>query len=233
MMLVVLRPTIVGFLPTPSTRRATPAASGCGIDTMRYFYPRPPRGGRLRTELEDQIRETISTHALHEEGDSHDPCRRLCRKHFYPRPPRGGRLILAYWQAAEAKISTHALHEEGDGNTKQRQPSAPKNFYPRPPRGGRRPLSNRVLPQSIFLPTPSTRRATHAVQLAAQPAQFLPTPSTRRATGRDVVQRGDKIFLPTPSTRRATLTVPRLSTSPQFLPTPSTRRATCGAVLLL
>ena len=55
------------FLSTPSARRATscfcPRRS-----TTRYFYPRPPRGGRL-----------------------YSVC--VCRtgNYFYPRPPRGGR----------------------------------------------------------------------------------------------------------------------------------------------
>ena len=123
-----------------------------------YFYPRPPRGGRLAVpweatdkplflptpsarratqwgELCDEIVK-ISTHALREEGD-----------HF-SRPDKG-----------PLRISTHALREEGDGVTATPDrgdmqflptPSARRatqlggghrlglgNFYPRPPRGGR------------------------------------------------------------------------------------------------
>ena len=57
------------FLSTPSARRATPKRDILFL-LPKYFYPRPPRGGR-------QQRRT----------DGH----RL-RDHFYPRPPRGGRL---------------------------------------------------------------------------------------------------------------------------------------------
>ena len=124
------------------------------------------------------------------------------------------------------------------------------NFYPRPPRGGRPFLSALMRSRFIFLPTPSTRRATPR---DVQPGQstgdfyprpprggrpttslypadfcgFLPTPSTRRATETGEIVAEEQIFLPTPSTRRATL---RTKESFQqcflFLPTPSTRRAT-------
>ena len=56
-----------GFLSTPSARRATfRTARRFPRDT--YFYPRPPRGGRLPRRGQQ------------------DP-----QTHFYPRPPRGGR----------------------------------------------------------------------------------------------------------------------------------------------
>ena len=100
------------FLSTPSARRATKfkypkqpdleisihalreegdRGSQTAKECQLYFYPRPPRGGRLavlRAELE---RDVISIHALREEGDpatSASPC---SSKNFYPRPPRGGR----------------------------------------------------------------------------------------------------------------------------------------------
>ena len=102
----------------------------------RYFYPRPPRGGRHlanagsqasakflstpsarratnpRDFLEDFC--IISIHALREEGDL--ACLALLGKagYFYPRPPRGGRPVAP-----------------------QTFLFARKNFYPRPPRGGR------------------------------------------------------------------------------------------------
>src|SRR5699024_8107910 len=78
------------FLPTPSARRATYAglqhAGSLQISTHAlreegdrfggvcrpqrpYFYPRPPRGGRLRARPGPWIWCRISTHALREEGD--------------------------------------------------------------------------------------------------------------------------------------------------------------------
>ena len=86
---------------------------GAAYTADRYFYPRPPRGGRRsksRTMLTGWIflstpsarRATrqlagnnqaglISIHALRDEGDP--PCddHRSGAGDFYPRPPRGGR----------------------------------------------------------------------------------------------------------------------------------------------
>ena len=56
-----------------------------------YFYPRPPRGGRLSLELETDDLMKISIHALREEGDAEAAAER-----------------------AFQKISIHALREEGD-----------------------------------------------------------------------------------------------------------------------
>ena len=78
------------FLPTPSARRATrqPArlksAPPISTHALReegdlaisgsvlmhfYFYPRPPRGGRLSSRFQRSAVFSISTHALREEGD--------------------------------------------------------------------------------------------------------------------------------------------------------------------
>ena len=151
------------FLSTPSARRATSVLAWYK-GAQLYFYPRPPRGGRLFVgQLNIQ----------------HD-------KNFYPRPPRGGRLINDSDNMLTAKISIHALREEGDlsishncylftfisihalreegdhifplllqhGRKFLSTPSArratkrrcfgfwqSKNFYPRPPRGGRQRFS--------------------------------------------------------------------------------------------
>ena len=35
-----------------------------------YFYPRPPRGGRLGDLKPENVQDFISIHALREEGDS-------------------------------------------------------------------------------------------------------------------------------------------------------------------
>ena len=79
-----------------------------------YFYPRPPRGGRLREVCQGGISMSISIHALREEGDLTSPAPGLWRGYFYPRPPRGGRLDVF-------RIFLHST----------------QYFYPRPPRGGR------------------------------------------------------------------------------------------------
>ena len=60
--------------------------------TIFYFYPRPPRGGRLRL--------VITYSGLYD---------------FYPRPPRGGRHQQTGSSVGCTVISIHALREEGDG----------------------------------------------------------------------------------------------------------------------
>ncbi len=148
-----------------------------------HFYPRPPRGGRhtscsigyvtsIFLSTPSARRATgrpgrpispggISIHALREEGDMvhhHHPRRGF---YFYPRPPRGGRLNYNAVNYDEVVISIHALREEGDMR-KQRQR---ENI-------------------SLFLSTPSARRATFAAvqELLPFSLEFLSTPSARRAT---------------------------------------------------
>ena len=82
--------TTLVFLSTPSARRATvlqltalrhfeisihalreEGDSGCGLHLRPrpYFYPRPPRGGRLGQGVDLTLQGVISIHALREEGD--------------------------------------------------------------------------------------------------------------------------------------------------------------------
>ena len=78
-----------------------------------YFYPRPPRGGRLDPHRFTAVSLDISIHALREEGDP-----------------------MMMTSRSEKGISIHALREEGDGLLLHG--GCPLcNFYPRPPRGGR------------------------------------------------------------------------------------------------
>ena len=101
------------FLSTPSARRATRLRQA-SKRTAFYFYPRPPRGGRLSSF-------SFATTS----GD------------FYPRPPRGGRRGCAFSGHRSGTISIHALREEGDILSFSGTGSL-SYFYPRPPRGGRR-----------------------------------------------------------------------------------------------
>ena len=103
----------------------------------RYFYPRPPRGGRPHIVGLPSKNRVISIHALREEGDygrfsqlvkvikflstpsarratTARPASRSCAKNFYPRPPRGGRHLAVHVVDNLVKISIHALREEGD-----------------------------------------------------------------------------------------------------------------------
>ena len=124
------------FLSTPSARRATG-----GVPAKAYF-----RVISIHALREEGDRETypagggavyISIHALREEGDQvcrHSHC---IKKDFYPRPPRGGRRSAARPGHRQRRISIHALREEGDL----------MRIYI---------LSS----SSVFLSTPSARRAT-------------------------------------------------------------------------
>ena len=85
-------------------------------------------------ELQSQ---SISIHALREEGDSRSSFRSRPAAYFYPRPPRGGRHQDQPEQDKPPQISIHALREEGDILT-----------------------SLALLTSSKFLSTPSARRAT-------------------------------------------------------------------------
>ena len=57
------------FLSTPSARRATAVIVGTDNAHIGNFYPRPPRGGRLRASVGGFFVCLISIHALREEGD--------------------------------------------------------------------------------------------------------------------------------------------------------------------
>ena len=91
--------------------------------------------GDRMTELKDS-RFTISIHALREEGDIGSGEVLAPTPNFYPRPPRGGR-----------PRGSRRNNKMGD-------------FYPRPPRGGRRDPEFKNIQRSLFLSTPSARRAT-------------------------------------------------------------------------
>ena len=56
------------------------------------------------------------------------------------------------------------------------------DFYPRPPRGGRRQFYATTDQKSLFLSTPSARRATSGSSDTISVELFLSTPSARRAT---------------------------------------------------
>ena len=149
------------FLSTPSARRAT-GQRGKMLCMGRYFYPRPPRGGRparyggtrgndLFLSTPSARRATLSCmmttanllyfYPRPPRGGRLTPpfciCHILC--HFYPRPPRGGRRDSVAKCYAWVGISIHALREEGD------------LFLPMIPAA-----------KSRFLSTPSARRATTA-----------------------------------------------------------------------
>ena len=102
------------FLSTPSARRATVARLPRLVHS-RYFYPRPPRGGR------PDRRRYFGGHI-----------------YFYPRPPRGGR--PPHYHPGQCLCSDFYPRPPRGGRRQKIGPASPSlsDFYPRPPRGGRR-----------------------------------------------------------------------------------------------
>ena len=169
------------FLSTPSARRAT-SDGRCPSVPARNFYPRPPRGGRpTATVGETDSYEFLSTPSARRATYSFAICLSSFA-YFYPRPPRGGRrfkrdysllttiflstpsarraTLHGHEQRVGVVISIHALREEGDVLLFQ-QILLQGYFYPRPPRGGRQsPAPANFFRISLFLSTPSARRAT-------------------------------------------------------------------------
>ena len=191
------------FLPTPSARRATQSPT-VPLAQAGGFLPTPSaRRATLRNSISHKV-DTISTHALREEGDQ-----------------------IGHFLVDIKPISTHALREEGDQQLREHAQTYIK-FLPTPSaRRATGPIQPSAPGSARFLPTPSARRATkpslrssvtvqistHALREEGDPAlahkitnrrQFLPTPSARRATVCHRLTAHDTLFLPTPSARRAT-----------------------------
>ena len=101
-----------------------------------YFYPRPPRGGRL---LDCHVHSgdfKISIHALREEGDLRAQSGRPWTRRFLSTPSARRATEALKHPGVHGIISIHALREEGD-HSPSLTSSALTYFYPRPPRGGR------------------------------------------------------------------------------------------------
>ncbi len=148
---------------------------------FRYFYPRPPRGGRLCWPTPCRQPTLISIHALREEGDIAQAAFNGTLKLFLSTPSARRATVHRQRHGRCDDISIHALREEGDGRRPsgrspepisihalreegdESQPGAlmdQYHFYPRPPRGGRPEPCKVVIYALIFLSTPSARRAT-------------------------------------------------------------------------
>ena len=258
------------FLSTPSARRATRGMRRCCCPTGD-FYPRPPRGGRPAASGLYKTTVDISIHALREEGDHWNKDTRRYTEYFYPRPPRGGRLCLqgnsllakSFLSTPSARratgfiniavhdllISIHALREEGDLRRKNTPVGGLISIHALREEGDE-PFIVQITANSLFLSTPSARRATGARREVWRQYIFLSTPSARRATRpqRSPITRraisihalreegdldkaaasvSESAFLSTPSARRATYECFKRRIKPNvFLSTPSARRAT-------
>ena len=79
-----------------------------------YFYPRPPRGGRLTSALPSPQKSGISIHALREEGDSTSISVAFAFLRFLSTPSARRATVQHGQDFAYVVISIHALREEGD-----------------------------------------------------------------------------------------------------------------------
>ena len=205
----------------------------CSWQWSRYFYPRPPRGGRLHWHIgHKRTLQFLSTPSA----------RRATELSVIL-----GDVMLEFLSTPSARRATrHPVGVRPTGTY----------FYPRPPRGGRPFVTNETISIIEFLSTPSARRATvfsdsqrtvniisiHALREEGDEGNgarlmkakaFLSTPSARRATsgggfclsvcsdfyprpprgGRPHLHSWKRIwrkFLSTPSARRATVQRRRL-----------------------
>ena len=218
-------PSATYFYPRPP--RGGRLEMGCGKTLTANFYPRPPRGGRPPRNRCRRRVNRISIHALREEGD----------------------LVLLGEQRVFTSISIHALREEGDHPPRRSSRCKPISIHALREEGdGSCPAGCRL---SVWISIHALREEGDAGSLRdhGNGFLFLSTPSARRATlfarhlsaGQHISihalrEEGDTAglkscstmwkFLSTPSARRATRARARGYKSGVFLSTPSARRAT-------
>ena len=123
---------------------------------------------------------------------------------FYPRPPRGGRPGVRHGCTLDVGISIHALREEGDLCQRHLPGLEPISIHALREEGDRR--SPQQPPnRSLFLSTPSARRATHQV-FKLNLGELISIHALREEGDSRLTAASccGKIFLSTPSARRAT-----------------------------
>ena len=101
------------FLSTPSGWRATVLAEKRALD-YRYFYPRPPGGGRPRLLFYSSPPSNFYPRPPGGGRRYRHGLTRTTQLHFYPRPPGGGRHHQHSIRRNTECISIHALRVEGD-----------------------------------------------------------------------------------------------------------------------
>ena len=185
------------FLSTPSARRATadPRRRWTGL---LYFYPRPPRGGRLAAAIvEPALVPFLSTpSARRATNDASPTWEDITQFLSTPSARRATRSCRARWRWVP--ISIHALREEGDEIVHALRP-VDLDFYPRPPRGGR-PSERRAARAPLQISIHALREEGDGVShvRGADQINFYPRPPRggRRYTLRMQVVKGH--FYPRP-----------------------------------
>ena len=98
--------------------------------TVKDFYPRPPRGGRRGSVDVEADNLGISIHALREEGDLRNAASLLFWWLFLSTPSARRATSETEEEKAKMKISIHALREEGDpGRCPHRLRSSPISIH--------------------------------------------------------------------------------------------------------
>ena len=192
-----------------------------------YFYPRPPRGGRLmRMYILSSSSVFLSTPSARRAT-----CRlsaRWCRLHyFYPRPPRGGRPALRDSCGLIRLISIHALREEGDQLARV-SVSQHNRFLSTPSaRRATGQLTQPVVNQDDFYPRPP-RGGRPYMDCINTAGDFISIHALREEgdVGRLILSHKQKYFYPRPPRGGRPLFRSLLLCSMIFLSTPSARRAT-------
>ena len=170
------------FLSTPSARRATVVVVIVGSVEMLFLSTPSARRATKTLPRHRRIWPFLSTPSARRATGTAIMTGQT-KSDFYPRPPRGGRRNAIKDVLLLVLISIHALREEGDVQRPGTRRPSLKNFYPRPPRGGRRTVAAFAARNTLFLSTPSARRATLFFgRRLAEHSAFLSTPSARRAT---------------------------------------------------
>ena len=198
------RADVEPFLSTPSARRAT-FFQGITVHSSRYFYPRPPRGGRPLASRSFCTSALFLSTPSARRATRPDAVVRAQAPDFYPRPPRGGRRVIVHVYVGQKVISIHALREEGDVRPLVGACSG-SYFYPRPPRGGRHLMPDfRFCSKVISIHALREEGDVRPLVGACSGSYFYPRPPRGGRRLLSINSRPFEIFLSTPSARRATV----------------------------
>ena len=178
---------------------------GWSKTTPKYFYPRPPRGGRRRREVALNVCKKISIHALREEGDA---------------LPFGSHLRILF-------ISIHALREEGDTDDSDNTKNKAISIHALREEGdvSVTPYNGSMF---TFLSTPSARRATRLLHVGTTFPAISIHALREEGDGSGAMRGGIRLyFYPRPPRGGRPSDGQASTRTLQFLSTPSARRATC------
>ena len=196
----------------------------------KYFYPRPPRGGRLMSDYETTGGSGFLSTPSARRATRSLPIRLSGCPYFYPRPPRGGRRDPRVLLQRARTISIHALREEGDVSATSGEQTRSISIHALREEGDAS-LPEGLLRRSISIHALREEGDFSKVTYRAIRHHFYPRPPRGgRRRYSPLPQLGQANFYPRPPRggRHRSATHPR--TRCQFLSTPSARRATPASV---